>query len=91
MGKLSALVYDWPGLSILIPGLGYLLGPTFGSALFSLTHPSVCRGKPGPLEVMDREFYTRMSKKRGDPALQSANNPSPDFYGEKVGRVRRSE
>jgi import inner membrane translocase subunit TIM23 len=34
---------------------------------------------------MDREFFHRISKRRGDPSFQSVNNPAPDFYGEKVG------
>lgn len=64
--------------------LGYLIGPTIGSSIFSLTHPSLSRGDPAPLEVMDREFFSRISKRRGDPSFQSVNNPAPDFYGEKV-------
>jgi import inner membrane translocase subunit TIM23 len=35
---------------------------------------------------MDREFFNRISKQRADPSFQSAQNPAPDFYGEKVGR-----
>ena len=65
--------------------MGYLLGPTLGSSLFSLTHPALSRGSPAPLEVMDREFFTRIARNRGDPRFQSVNNPAPDFYGEKVG------
>jgi hypothetical protein len=34
---------------------------------------------------MDREFYNRIAKRRGDPKYQSVNNPTIDFYGEKVG------
>lgn len=64
--------------------LGYLIGPTIGSALFSLTHPSVSRGKPAPLEVMDRAFYDHIKANRASPEFQSVNNPAPDFYGEKV-------
>ncbi|WVQ78953.1 hypothetical protein IAT38_001045 [Cryptococcus sp. DSM 104549] len=69
----------------LIPkALGYLAGPTVGSALFSFTHPSVARGNPSPLEVMDREFYHRIVKNRADPRFQSVQNIVPDFYGEKI-------
>jgi hypothetical protein len=66
--------------------LGYLLGPTLGSTLFSLTHPSLSRGN---LEVMDRELFARIRRNRVDPSFQSVNNPAPDFYGEKVGHIRR--
>lgn len=65
--------------------LGYLLGPTIGSTLFALSHPALSRTKPAPLEVMDREFYARIKRKRVDPSFQSVTNPAPDFYGEKVG------
>ncbi|ODO08446.1 presequence translocated-associated motor subunit PAM17, mitochondrial [Cryptococcus wingfieldii CBS 7118] len=65
-------------------GLGYLLGPTVGSGLFSITHPSLARGNPAPLEVMDREFYHRIKKNRADPRFQSVQNIVPDFYGEKI-------
>ena len=64
--------------------LGYLIGPTIGSSLFSLTHPALSRGNPAPLEVMDREFFNRIKRNRVDPSFQSVNNPAPDFYGEKV-------
>lgn len=66
--------------------LGYLLGPTVGSALHSLTHPALARGSPSPLEVMDRAFFEHLKKNRVSPAFQSANNPTPDYYGEKVRR-----
>ncbi|ORY34677.1 mitochondrial import protein Pam17 [Naematelia encephala] len=64
--------------------LGYLLGPTLGSSLFSLTHASLARGNPAPLEIMDREFFNHIKRNRGDPSFQSVNNIAPDFYGEKV-------
>ena len=70
---------------VLTVALGYLLGPTLGSSLFSLTHPSLSRGKPPPLEVMDRELFARIRRNRVDPSFQSVNNLAPDFYGEKVG------
>jgi hypothetical protein len=40
---------------------------------------------------MDREFYNRIAKRRGDPKYQSVNNPTIDFYGEKVGRAVGSD
>jgi hypothetical protein len=64
--------------------LGYLVGPTIGSLLYSATHPSLARGSPSPLEVMDKAFYDHIKANRASPAFQSVNNPAPDFYGEKV-------
>jgi hypothetical protein len=73
---------DWDMPDII--ALGYLIGPTIGSALFSLTHPSLSKGNPAPLEVMDRAFYDHVKANRASPEFQSVNNPAPDFYGEKV-------
>ncbi|WVQ77784.1 presequence translocated-associated motor subunit PAM17, mitochondrial [Cryptococcus sp. DSM 104548] len=77
-------MFVYGGATMACMGLGYLLGPTVGSTLFSLTHPSLARGNPAPLEVMDREFYHRIKKNRADPRFQSVQNIVPDFYGEKV-------
>ena len=52
--------------------------------LYTATHPSISRGNPSPLEVMDRAFYDHIKANRASPAFQSVNNPAPDFYGEKV-------
>lgn len=68
-----------------ISALGYLIGPTIGSLLYSLTHPTLSKGNPSPLEVMDRAFFDHIKANRASPAFQSVNNPAPDFYGEKVG------
>jgi len=77
-------VHFRPAITKFTSGLGYLLGPTIGSTLFSLTHPKLSRGSPAPLEVMDREFFNRIHRQRADPSFQSAQNPAPDYYGEKV-------
>ncbi|ORX37652.1 mitochondrial import protein Pam17-domain-containing protein [Kockovaella imperatae] len=82
MGIEPAFVYGGATVGCMI--LGYLIGPTIGSSLFSLTHPALSRGNPAPLEVMDREFFSRIKKNRVDPSFQSVNNPAPDFYGEKI-------
>jgi hypothetical protein len=52
--------------------------------LYSLTHPTLSKGSPSPLEVMDRAFFDHVKARRASPAFQSVNNPAPDFYGEKV-------
>lgn len=87
MGELFFFTYYsiLPVIDIYIAALGYLIGPSVGATLFSLTHPSIARGNPAPLEVMDREFYHRIKKNRADPRFQSVQNIVPDFYGEKVG------
>jgi import inner membrane translocase subunit TIM23 len=75
-------------------GLGYLLGPTLGNTLFSLTHrtltttTSVGRQRVvgrDAINTMDKAFHDRIRARRGDPSYQSVNNPAPDYYGEKVG------
>nr|XP_019043505.1 presequence translocated-associated motor subunit PAM17, mitochondrial [Kwoniella bestiolae CBS 10118]OCF22435.1 presequence translocated-associated motor subunit PAM17, mitochondrial [Kwoniella bestiolae CBS 10118] len=77
-------IYVYGGATLGCMALGYLTGPTVGSSLFSATHRSISAGKNSPLEIMDREFYNRIKRNRADPTLQSAQNISPDFYGEKV-------
>ncbi|KAK6908861.1 presequence translocated-associated motor subunit PAM17, mitochondrial [Kwoniella mangroviensis CBS 10435] len=77
-------MYVYGGATLGCMALGYLAGPTVGSSLFSLTHRSISAGKNSPLEIMDREFYNRIKRNRADPTLQSAQNISPDFYGEKI-------
>lgn len=74
----------WCKADLPILALGYLLGPTLGSSLFALAHPKLHKGNPSPIELMDREFFRRIAKNRGDPRFQSVQNPAPDFYGEKV-------
>lgn len=71
-------------IEVLTLAFGWLLGPTVGNALFSVTHPKLSKGNPSPLDVMDREFFNRIKSRRVDASRQSLNNPSPDFYGEKV-------
>ncbi|EJT51330.1 integral to membrane protein [Trichosporon asahii var. asahii CBS 8904] len=72
------------GATFACMAFGWLLGPTVGNALFGVTHPKLSKGNPSPLEVMDREFFNRIKSRRVDPSRQSMNNPSPDFYGEKI-------
>ncbi|OWZ38149.1 presequence translocated-associated motor subunit PAM17, mitochondrial [Cryptococcus neoformans c45] len=77
-------MFVYGGATLGCMALGYLIGPSVGATLFSLTHPSIARGNPAPLEVMDREFYHRIKKNRADPRFQSVQNIVPDFYGEKI-------
>ena len=40
------------------------------------------------LPQKDRDFYHRISKHRSDPTGQSATNPVPDYYGERIFSVK---
>ncbi|WWC92843.1 uncharacterized protein L201_007803 [Kwoniella dendrophila CBS 6074] len=77
-------MYVYGGATLGCMALGYLAGPTVGSSVFSLTHPTISKGKNSPLEIMDREFFNRIKRNRADPRFQSAQNIIPDFYGEKI-------
>ena len=61
-----------------IPGVGALIGPTIGSAVWRLRH----RHRLAVIDEMDREFFKRIAKNRVDASLQSPTNPVPDYYGE---------
>ncbi|KZV65935.1 mitochondrial import protein Pam17 [Peniophora sp. CONT] len=65
-------------------GLGYLVGPIAGSQLWRTTH----RRAMSLIEARDREFHAHIVKNRVDPTSQSATNPVPDFYGEKIGSLK---
>ncbi|KAI0005907.1 mitochondrial import protein Pam17 [Russula compacta] len=67
------------------PGSGYLVGPIIGSALWRVTH----RRTMTLIEARDREFHQHIVKNRVDPRAQSATNPVPDFYGEKIGSLHQ--
>ncbi|KZT02323.1 mitochondrial import protein Pam17 [Laetiporus sulphureus 93-53] len=64
-------------------GFGYLMGPVIGSSIWRMTH----RRTMALIEARDREFHQHIVKNRVDPTAQSATNPVPDFYGEKIGSL----
>ncbi|KAI0807916.1 mitochondrial import protein Pam17 [Fomes fomentarius] len=64
-------------------GLGYLVGPVIGSSIWRLTHRRLMR----LIEKRDKEFHQHIVKNRVDPTAQSATNPVPDYYGEKIGSL----
>ncbi|KDQ14553.1 hypothetical protein BOTBODRAFT_55402 [Botryobasidium botryosum FD-172 SS1] len=66
-------------------GLGYLLGPVVGGSLWRMTH----RRTLARIEARDREFHQHIVKNRVDPSRQSATNPVPDYYGEKIGSLHQ--
>jgi len=65
-------------------GLGWLLGPVIGAAFWRMSH----RKALSSIEERDLEFYHHIVKNRADPTRQSAMNPVPDYYGEKIGSLR---
>ncbi|KAH8117116.1 mitochondrial import protein Pam17 [Phellopilus nigrolimitatus] len=66
-------------------GAGYLVGPIIGSSIWRLTH----RRSVALIEARDRQFHQHIVKNRVDPTAQSATNPVPDFYGEKIGSLHQ--
>ncbi|OAX41573.1 mitochondrial import protein Pam17 [Rhizopogon vinicolor AM-OR11-026] len=78
-------MFFYAGCTVACMGLGYLIGPTIGAAGWRLTH----RRAMNLIEARDREFHQRIVKNRVDPTAQSATNPVPDFYGEKIGSLHQ--
>ncbi|PBK78816.1 mitochondrial import protein Pam17 [Armillaria solidipes] len=66
-------------------GVGYIVGPTLGSALWRIVYRRSAR----LVDARDREFYQRIAKNRVDASLQSPTSPVPDYYGERVGSLRQ--
>lgn len=54
-------------------GLGWLMGPVLGTALFNARNKKV----RGQMDEKAKEFYYRVKKYRVDPAGASASNPVP--------------
>ncbi|KAF8582293.1 mitochondrial import protein Pam17 [Ramaria rubella] len=78
-------LYVFGAATVACAGLGYLLGPTIGGAGWRLTHRQVL-----PLiESRERDFHKHIVRNRVDPRAQSATNPVPDFYGEKIGSLHQ--
>ncbi|KAJ7481066.1 mitochondrial import protein Pam17 [Mycena galericulata] len=73
------------GCTLLCMGAGYVIGPSIGSFLWRVVH----RNAIARIDACDREFYTHIAKHRVDASLQSATNPIPDYYGEKIGSLRQ--
>ncbi|TQS38111.1 hypothetical protein Golomagni_01393 [Golovinomyces magnicellulatus] len=65
-------------------GLGWLMGPIAGTALFNLT----TREYRARIDEREREFFKRVKKYRVDPSTSSMANPVPDYYGEKIYSVQ---
>ncbi|GAA5882419.1 hypothetical protein JCM3774_001834 [Rhodotorula dairenensis] len=78
-------VYVYAAATLGCVALGWLAGPTVGGAMWRLTH----RGVGKAMEAKDKEFFKHVSRWRADPTRQSATNPAPDYYAEKVGSLRQ--
>jgi import inner membrane translocase subunit TIM23 len=76
-------VYVYALLTISCTGLGYLVGPSLGSSIWSLAH----RGHAKEIEEKDKKFYEHIVRNRVDPSRQTMQNRLPDYYGEKIGSV----
>ncbi|KAI0470300.1 Pam17-domain-containing protein [Xylaria cf. heliscus] len=71
-------------ITLSFAGLGWLAGPSLGSAIFY----ALKRGVKRPMAVKESEFFNRIKKNRVDPSNSSlSGNAVPDFYGEKISSV----
>ncbi|KAF9532906.1 mitochondrial import protein Pam17 [Crepidotus variabilis] len=66
-------------------GVGAIVGPTLGSALWRAKNKTIIRAFDGK----DAEFYNRVARGRVDASLQSPTQPVPDYYGEKIGSLHQ--
>jgi mitochondrial import inner membrane translocase subunit TIM23 len=64
-------------------GVGWLLGPFIGNLVWRTLHRASLRD----FVAKEKTFFERIKKHRVDPRGASANNPVPDYYGERVGSV----
>ncbi|KAI1171199.1 Pam17-domain-containing protein [Nemania sp. FL0916] len=71
-------------ITLSFAGLGWLAGPSLGSAIFY----TIKRGVKRPMALKESEFFSRIKKNRVDPSNSSlSGNAVPDFYGEKISSV----
>lgn len=66
-------------------GVGWLLGPIFGSALFKVSSGS----KLAQYQQKQLAFLAKIQKNRVNPQSQSFSNPVPDYYGEKINSIQQ--
>nr|GAT51739.1 predicted protein [Mycena chlorophos]GAT51740.1 predicted protein [Mycena chlorophos] len=71
------------GCVILCGGAGWVVGPSLGGSIWRIFH----RQSVAQIDALDREFFKHVARNRVDATLQSATNPIPDYYGEKVGSL----
>ncbi|KOS15908.1 mitochondrial import protein pam17 [Malassezia pachydermatis] len=78
-------LFVYMGATAACTGLGWLVGPSIGTAVWSLMH----RSKAAQMATRDREFFQHIRKMRADPTRQVMHNPLPDYYGEKIGSLHQ--
>ncbi|CDO96173.1 unnamed protein product [Kluyveromyces dobzhanskii CBS 2104] len=64
-------------------GIGWLLGPILGTALFKATSGA----KLVQYQKKQLSFLAKIQNNRVNPQSQSFSNPVPDYYGEKINSV----
>lgn len=77
-------MFVYLGATLTCTGLGWLIGPSFGSTAWSLLH----RRQASRMAQRDKQFFDHIRKMRADPTRQVVHNPLPDYYGEKIGSLR---
>ncbi|KAM0563187.1 hypothetical protein ACHAPJ_000903 [Fusarium lateritium] len=70
-------------MTLAFSGLGWLSGPSVGNQVFYALN----RKWKKQITQKEAQFFERIKKHRVDPTNSSANNPVPDFYGEKISSV----
>ncbi|KAM0242069.1 hypothetical protein ACHAP5_007467 [Fusarium lateritium] len=70
-------------MTLAFSGLGWLSGPSVGNQVFYLLN----RQWKKQMTQKEAAFFDHIKKYRVDPTNSSANNPVPDFYGEKISSV----
>ncbi|ORZ28390.1 mitochondrial import protein Pam17-domain-containing protein [Lobosporangium transversale] len=63
--------------------VGLAVGPVVGNMVFRATNSKTKTF----IDRMDKEFYKHIVKNRADPTANSARNPLPDHFGEKIKSV----
>ncbi|KAM0385336.1 hypothetical protein ACHAPZ_011233 [Fusarium culmorum] len=70
-------------MTLAFSGLGWLSGPSVGNQVFYILN----RQWKKQMTQKEAIFFERIKRNRVDPTNSSANNPVPDFYGEKISSV----
>lgn len=68
---------------MVISGVGYMFGPFFGDAVFSMKNRALMKEFNRKRAI----FLQHIKKNRVDASRQSYTNPVPDYYGEKIGSL----
>lgn len=71
-------------MTVACGGMGWLVGPSVGTGVFYLFN----RQFKQQMKDKEAQFFSRIKKYRANPSNSNANNPVPDFYGEKIQSVK---